>query len=124
MGKWIPQFKIGGVSVPIPSNYSQVLEDLSSDESGRVLSGKMRKDVVAVKTSVPLEWFGLEWEKAAQISKLVDGKSSVMCEYMDIRNPYKMTSKEIYVGVRNCELSYFDTDGKVYWDLSFNEIEV
>ena len=124
MAKWRPDFKIEGISVPIPDNYAQVITDLSSEETGRTLDGVMHKDVIAVKTSTPLEWSGLEWELAAKIVNVVDGKSSITCEYMDVRKPYQMASRKIYIGDRNCEPTGFDTDGKVYWKVSFSEIEV
>lgn len=124
MSKWRPNFEIEGISVPIPDNYSQIVTDLSSEETGRTLDGRMHKDVVAVKMSAPLEWSRLEWEIASQLAKAVDGKSSINCKFMDVRNPYKMTSKVVYIGDRTFEPVEFDTDGKVYWSVSFSEIEV
>lgn len=124
MSKWIPQFKVAGISVPIPNNYSQVITDLSSEETGRTLDGVMHKDVVAVKTSTPLEWSDMEWETASALALAIDGKESITCEYMDVRNPYQMTTRTIYIGERNFEPSDFSTDEKVYWNVSFNEIEV
>jgi hypothetical protein len=124
MGKWIPEFKIAGISVPIPNNYNQVITDLSSEETGRTLDGVMHKDVVAVKTSTPLEWSKLEWETASVLANAVDGKESVTCDYMDVRNPYKMTTRTIYIGDRTFEPVSFEDDEKVYWSVSFSEIEV
>jgi hypothetical protein len=124
MPKWRLNFKLAGISVPIPDNYSQVISDLSSDESGRTLDGVMHKDIIAVKTSTPFEWSEMEWETAAALAKAVDGKSSVTCEYIDVRKPYVMTVRTIYIGDRTFEPTFFDTDGKVYWKVSFSEIEV
>lgn len=124
MGKWKPTFKVSGISVPVPDNYSQVITDLSSEETGRTLDGKMHKDVVAVKTSTPLEWSKLEWNIASQLAKAVDGKESITCDYLDVRSPYTMAKRTIYIGDRTFEPVEFDTDGKVYWSVSFSEIEV
>ncbi len=124
MAKWIPDFKLAGISVPIPDNYSQVITDLSSEESGRTLDGVMHKDVIAVKTSTPFEWSRMEWNKASALAKAVDGKSSVTCEYIDVRQPYQMATRTVYIGDRTFEPNDFDTDGKVYWSVSFSEIEV
>ncbi len=123
MAKWIPGFEIEGISVPIPDNYSQVISDLSSETSGRTLDGKMHKDVIAVKSSVPWEWKDVEWAVAATIANAVDGKESISCQYMDIRNPYTMSTMTIYVGDRECKPSKFGDNGKVYWDISLTEIQ-
>lgn len=122
--KWQPSFEIEGVKLPIPDNYSQNVIDLSSEETGRTLDGKYHKDVIAVKMSAPLEWSRMEWSTASQLARAVDGKPSVNVKFMDIRNPYKMTSKVVYIGNRTFEPVDFDTDGKVYWRVSFAEIEV
>ena len=124
MAKWIPSFEIEGISVPLPDNYNQTLTDFSSEETGRTLDGVMHKDVVAVKFTAPFEWGKLEWNVAAQLAKAVDGKSSVSVKFMDVRNPYTMTSKTVYIGDRSFEPVVFDTDGKVYWSVKFSEIEV
>ena len=124
MSQWVPSFKLAGISVPIPDNYSQVISDLSSDESGRTLDGIMHKDIIAVKTSVPFEWAEMEWDTAAVLAKAVDGKASVPCEYVDVRNPYTMTSTTVYLGDRTFTPVGFGTNGKVYWSVSFSEIEV
>ena len=86
---------------------------MSTSEAGRNLNGKMTKDVIAVKTTIPFEWSEMEWNIAAALAKAVDGKTSVMVSYMDVRNPYKMTDKEVYIGDRSFEVADFDTDGKV-----------
>jgi hypothetical protein len=124
MSQWRPTFKLAGISVPVPDNYSQLISDLSSDESGRTLDGKMHKDVIAVKTTTPFEWSKMEWGTAAALAKAVDGKSEVTCEYMDVRNPYIMSSRNVYIGDRTFEPVSFGSDGKVYWNVSFSEIEV
>ena len=43
---------------------------------------------------------------------------------MDVRQPYKLVDVEIYANDRVCTPSKFDTDGKVYWDIEFKEIEL
>lgn len=124
MAKWKPNFEVAGISVPIPDNYSQTITDLSSEETGRTLDGRMHKDVVATKVSVPLEWSKMEWSTASALAKAVDGKPSFTCKFMDVRNPYRMSTATIYAGDRTFEPTEFDTDGKVFWRVSFSEIEV
>lgn len=85
----------------------------------------MTKDVIAVKTTIPFTWSEMEWSIAAALAKAVDGKTSITVSYIDVRNPYVMTEKEVYIGDRSFEVVDFDTtDGKVYWSVKFNEIEV
>lgn len=122
--KWVPDFKIEGVLLPMPDGYSQSIEDLCSDETGRTLDGTFIKDVVTVKTNVPLKWGKLEWNLASQLANAVDGKNKLKCTLMDVRLPYKMKEFNIYVGARSFAPVQFDTDGKVYWSVEFSEIEI
>lgn len=124
MAKWTGIFKVNGVTVPAPDNYEQTISDLTTPKSGRTLDGKMHKNVVATKSSIPLKWSGLDWKKAAELAKAVEGKNSVTVQYMDVRMPYKMTTATIYIGDRVCTPSEFSTDGTVEWDIEFSEIEV
>lgn len=124
VAKWVPSFEIAGISVPIPDNYSQVITDLSSEESGRTNDGKMHKDIIAVKCSVPFEWSMMEWNTAAALAVAVDGKESVPCKFMDVRKPYAMTQATVYLGDRTFSPTDFNSDGEVYWSVSFSQIEV
>ena len=123
MAKWKPVFKINGITVPVPNNYTQTISDLSSDSSGRTLDGVMHKDVIAVKCSVPLEWTDIEWNTASAIANAVDGKESISCQYIDVRNPYTAKTMTIYVGDRECRPSRFGDNGKVYWDIKLSQIQ-
>ena len=122
--KWKPSFIIEGVVLPLPNDYKQSIEDLVSEQSGRLLNGQAIKDVVAVKTNIPMQWKHIEWSIASQLAKAIDGKNSLTCQIMDVRNPYTMTEINIYVGARNFTPTTFDTDGRVYWDIEFTEIEL
>ena len=124
MAKWRPTFKIEGVVVPIPDEYSQSIEDLSSEDTRRTLDGKFHKDVIAIKSTVPFSWSKLEWSVAAKLANAIDGKSMLNVSYIDVRKPYENTSKDIYVGKRDFTPVQFDDDGKVYWSVAFSEIEI
>lgn len=124
MGKYRPNFTIDGIPVPIPDDYGMKIADLSSEDSGRTLDGIAHKDVIAVKATTPWKWGKLEWNTAAAICNAVDGKESVVVQIMDVRKPYQMTQKTIYIGDRDTAPVKFDEDGKVYWSVSFDEIEV
>ena len=124
MAKWRPIFKIEGVVLPLPDGYSQSIEDLSSEETGRTLDGQFHKDVIAVKTNMPMKWAKLEWYKAAELANAIDGKTKLNVTYIDVRNAYVNSSTDIYVGQRSFVPVQFDNDGKVYWSVEFSEIEI
>lgn len=121
--KWKPEIIIEGVHMPIPDDFQQSIADLCSEDSKRTMTGIAIKKVIAVKCTFPLKWEGIEWEKAAELTKAIDGKSKLTVQAMDVRNPYAMTTFEIYVNDRTCKPSKFSDDGKVYWDIEFKEIE-
>lgn len=124
MAKWRPELIIEGILLPIPDEYSQTISDLCTDESTRNLQGKAVKIVVAVKSSVPLKFKEIEWSKAAALCNAIDGKNVIHGKIMDIRHPYQLVDVEIYSNDRVCTPSRFDSDGKVYWDIEFKEIEL
>lgn len=124
MAKWIPQLIIEGITLPLPEDYSQTISDLCSSDSERNLQGKAVKVVVAVKSSVPLKFHDVEWSKAAALCKAIDGKGKISGKIMDVRQPYTLVDVDIYTNDRVCTPSRFDTDGKVYWDIEFKEIEI
>lgn len=124
MAKWKPELIIAGISLPLPVDYSQTISDLCSSDSERNLQGKAVKVVVAVKSTVPLKFEGIEWSKAAALCKAIDGKNVIHGKIMDVRQPYKLVDVDIYANDRVCTPSRFDTDGKVYWDIEFKEIEL
>lgn len=122
---WRPVFKIAGVNVPVPDNYSQTIADLSTEESGRsTADGKAHKNVIGVKTSIPFVWEHLDWATAAALCTAIDGKSKVTIEYIDVRYAYTMKSKTFYLGDRSAEPIQFDDDNRVFWKVSFDAIEV
>ncbi len=124
MSKWRPKFTIEGVELPMPAEYSQSIEDLSSEDTGRTLDGVFHKDVIAVKSTVPFSWSRLEWSVAAALANAIDGKSSLSVSYIDVRRPYTNVTETIYVGKREFKPVQFDDDGKVYWSVAFSEIEI
>lgn len=96
-------FKINGTSIPTPTSYEPSIEDLSSEETGRLsLTGTMFKDVVAVKDSYKCSWKRLSWEDNALIMNLIDGKQKVSFTYADPRVPNQWLTNDFYVGQRTC----------------------
>lgn len=124
MGVWKPELILAGVVLPLPDEYEQTIEDLSSAQTGRTLDGKAHKDVIAVKDTIPLKWSKLEWSKAAELANAIDGIEYASMQYMDVRRPYEMSTTDVYVGNRKAKVVEVSSDGKVYWSLEFNRIEV
>ena len=61
---------------------------------------------------------------AAELDSIKGIGPGLSGKIMDVRQPYKLVDVEIYANDRVCTPSKFDTDGKVYWDIEFKEIEL
>lgn len=94
-------FMIDGVLIPTPDSYKAGVQDLSSSESGRNLSGDMEKDVIAVKDTYECAWGILSWDETARLLNAVDGKSKVRFTYADPRIPNVWQTHDFYVGDRS-----------------------
>lgn len=120
----VKRFAVDGVWIPTPSTFEVGIADISSDESGRDLSGTMHKDIVATKRTLKCVWSLLDWDKTAQILGAVDGKATFNFSYPDPMYPNVTTTKVCYVGDRSAP-AYTLVEGKERWKgLSFNIIEV
>ena len=94
-------FRIDGVPIPTPTEYTPSIEDLSSEETGRLaLTGKMYKDVVAVKDSYKCKWARLSWADTATIMNAIDGKREFDFTHADPRVPNQWITSKFYVGQR------------------------
>lgn len=124
MGTTQRKFKIDGIAIPTPSTYEYNIEDLSSEETGRTLDGKMHKDVVATKDTYQCSWRLLSWEDAATLLNAVDGKTKVRFTHADPRVPNQWITGDFYIGARQggaLDLS----DGKRNWKgISFTFIRI
>lgn len=94
-------FMIDGHRIPTPDSYKAGVQDLSSKESGRNLSGDMHKDIVSVKDTYECTWNLLSWADTANLLNLVDGKSKVSFTYADPRHPNEWHTNDFYVGDRS-----------------------
>ena len=96
-------FKVDGVAIPTPTDYTFSNEDLSSENTGRTLDGIMHKDVVAVKDTYACSWKRLSWEDAAALMTAVDGKTKVRFTHADPRVPNNFVTGDFYIGKRECK---------------------
>lgn len=120
------EFKIDGITIPVPTEYSFSVEDLSSQLTGRTLDGVMHKDVVAVKDSYTCKWKKLSWEETAILLNAVDGKEKVMFTYADPRVPNQMLTNEFYIGQRTTPVGVIKEEAnESYWkDISMTFIRI
>lgn len=93
-------FMIDGTLIPTPDAYKFNIADLSTKESGRVQTGTMYKDVVAVKDTYECTWKALSWAELAALLALVDGKESFRFTYADPRYPNQWRTEDFYAGDR------------------------
>lgn len=94
-------FKINGVAIPTPTEYTFGVEDLSSQNTGRTLDGIMHKDVVAVKDTYTCTWKKLSWSDAADLLNAIDGKEQFSFTHADPRVPDRFITGTYYVGQRS-----------------------
>lgn len=120
------EFKVDGITIPVPTEYSFSVEDLSSQLTGRTLDGVMHKDVVAVKDSYTCKWKKLTWEDTATLLNAIDGKESFLFTYADPRVPNQMLTNRFYVGQRTTPVGVIkELPEKSYWkDISFTFIRI
>lgn len=117
-------FLVNGAPIPEPSAYTWSLMDLSSEQSGRDLTGQMTKDIVAQKRTLQLSWNFLTFEQASTLLKAVNGSPFFSVTYPDAMDGAPAT-RTFYVGDRtapcyslNYELSCYGWAG-----VSFQFIE-
>lgn len=91
------RFKINGVAYPAPSSASYKLADLSSDESGRDLSGKMHKDVIAKKRTLDCSWTTLTFSEAHTLASACKDNIVMSVTFPDIANGGD-TTMQCYTG--------------------------
>lgn len=108
-------FRIDGIPIPTPITYEPSIEDLSSDETGRItLTGKMVKTVVAVKATYKCGWKRLSWQDTATIMNAINGKTEVNFTHADPRVPNQWITKKFYIGQRqNAALDLSEDKG--FW---------
>ncbi len=114
-------FRIDGVEIPTPTDYSFSAEDLSSAETGRTLDGVMHKDVVAVKDTYDCKWQKLSFEDTQLLLNLTEGKTSLNFTHIDPRTGTFITG-EFYVGARKCVAK--NLKNEVWHDITMTFIRI
>lgn len=116
-------FKVDGVVIPQPnSGFSVQLEDISSSDSGRNLSGLMEKRVVSQKWTVELNYSMMSDEVISKLLTQVKGKTTVQLTFP---SPLKGADEtlEFYTGTPSITHKLTNND-ICFWDLKISFIEV
>ena len=72
------------VTIPTPSTWTWSYQDLSSDDSGRDLSGTMHKDIVSVKRKNECSWLNSDATVAKTIMQAAKSAVFVSFKYYDL----------------------------------------
>lgn len=113
---------VNGIKIKTPSVFEWGLQDISSDEAGRVeLNDKMYKNRTSQKVKLNLVWNNPTKEQASEILKAFNP------EYFKVTYPDAMTgkdeTKEFYCGDRSAPMKRWVLNQKLYSSVSFNIIE-
>lgn len=118
-------FKIDGVTIPTPSEYTYNEEDLSTEGiTGRTLDGIMHKDVVAVKDTYSCVWKSLSWQDAATLLTAVRGKTEVSFTHADPRVPGTFITGNFYIGKREAVVNSLNHPTVTWKDIKMTFIEI
>lgn len=110
-----------GNAIKFPTNMKWGFQDISSSDSGRTLSGKMNKEVVAVKRAISCSWSCLSDEEASALLSAVKAKTYGELNYPDAFEGKNLT-KTFYSGDASAEMKTIENN-KVIWDVSFDFVE-
>lgn len=102
---------IDGTQIKSPSKLKPGIFRLS--KSGRLASGKMTIDLIAIKRRIDLTWDAISGDDMAQILDLLDANVFYTVTFPDPKTPGAQATMKAYVGDINLDL--FRNDGKRVW---------
>lgn len=106
-------FRINGIPIPDPSTYSGAQSDL--DTLGeRDATGRLRRNKVATKRHVELEWNNIEWSMVKVIGEAMGGKKDrfPFCYPDPLEDLQTITA---YCGDRNWTVTGCRTEFRQEW---------
>ena len=116
-------WRINGIEVPAPTDFSWTRSDLSSDAAKRSTTGLMNKDVIARKNSVPITWNFLTWSQASKVLKACESSGA----YATFNYPDPKTGgweeMTVYTGDRTASVVFYKNEKEIYWKVSIPNIE-
>lgn len=119
----ITGLKIDGVDMPSPLPYEVEINSMDG-EAGRNNTGKMMRDFVDDKLSIPLQWGVLTQAEASQVLSAVNPKKGHVFFLATI-----LTAEDgeytgtFYAGTRKQPIALRTASGILYKGVSFNIIE-
>lgn len=110
-----------GENIKFPTNVSWGFQDVASAESGRTLSAKMNKEVVAVKRTLSCSWSCMTDAEASDLLGKVKNRTYGALNYPD---PFEGTNitKTFYTSDAKADMKTIE-DNEFIWDVSFEFIE-
>ena len=113
---------VNGTAIPSPDMpFKWSLNDISSEDSGRDLNGRMDKDEVAKKVTLDCAW---SHRTAADSSALLNAVKRQT--FVEVNDPDPMAgsyvTKTFYTGDVSCEMDVSDGD-EIIWSTKLTFIE-
>jgi len=102
---------LDGTTIKSPTGLKYGIFRLS--KSGRLASGKMIMDVIAIKRRIDLTWASIQGNHLGDIIDLLDAKVFYTITFPDPKVAGGMASMSAYVGDVN--LDFFRSDGNRVW---------
>lgn len=107
-------------TIPTPSTHTWSYQDLSSDSSGRDLSGSMHKDIVSVKRKSACVWWAKTSDVARAIMSAAKSNVFIQLKYFD---PFDDAEKTITCYTGDITAIERATASETVWEVSLSFIE-
>lgn len=115
--------KINDTRIKTPAEVTWGLQDISSPDSGRDLSGTMHKDRVAQKVKLTCKWPAMPASEASLLLRNVTSQVTFQLTYFDVmQNGVRKST--FYVGDRTSPYAWLWEDSQAVKSVSFDFIEV
>lgn len=103
-----PIKSVDGITVPCPSKYQWLLEDISKSDAGRTEDGTMDKGRIGQVVGIELEWRYID---TATVSEILNrfNPEYIFVNYLDPMIG-GFTTKEFYVGNRSAPMYNAELD--------------
>ena len=110
----------GYVEIPVPTTWTWSYYDLSSDDSGRSLDGKMHKDIVAVKRKHECTWQNVTADVAQAIMNPFKEFVFTNIQFYDV---YAGGYTDVRVYTGDVTATARNAYGQTVFDISMNFIQ-
>lgn len=91
-------FAINGIAVKTPKELVVSSQTIDADSSGRTASGKMVRDIIAIKAKLAVKWPPMSDSEMAQIQRIIT-QSFFTVTYPDLDGDWQ--TKTFYAGDRS-----------------------